>query len=56
MKKLLILLSFFLIVGCSSGSNQSTYEQRLKSQNITEAKTKEARQKIDKFIDQKKKN
>jgi len=53
MNKFLLLL-YILIVGCASGSNQSTLEQRVKSQSITEAKTKEARKKIDKFLDQKK--
>lgn len=53
MHKIFTFILLIFLFGCSS-SEQSTYEQRVKSKNITEAKTLEARKKIDKFLEQKK--
>ena len=50
MKKLLILLSCFLIIGCSSGSNQTTYEQRIKNQEANKARTLKAENKIKNWV------
>ena len=50
MKKLLILLSCFLIIGCSSGSNQTTDEQRVKNQEANKARTLKAENKIKNWV------